>query len=96
MRIHDFGLWFNCDNGLWYSTIPEEGCFTIYYDGVLLGRKISKTDLYINEYNPRNPYVIKFRDDFFKGRKYGVYYNVGRLVLADFEIIPNPDYKGAV
>jgi hypothetical protein len=38
VKIHDFGLWFSCDyETRWSKTIPEDGTFDIYYDGICIG-----------------------------------------------------------
>ena len=105
MKLHDFGLWFHRwslghgDKNRWLTTIPEIilNNFHIYYDGVHLGQQYE--DFHLHIYNDV-PYTIKLAKDFpiyneFYGIRPFTIYSVGRhLMLDDFKIVKNPDYKG--
>jgi hypothetical protein len=92
MKIHDFGLWFQTfDSGTYSTTIPQKGNFKIIYDGSYIGFQTHthKFDLRIWD---DLPYIINLKNNF---KKDGPYYSINRLItLDDFEVIPNPDYKG--
>ncbi len=92
MRIHDFGLWFNHLYGDELSTtIPPKGPFRIYYDGFELGTQLEDFDLYLIDYEP---HLINLKLHFPLNRWSGDY-KIGHLLThEDFEIIPNPNYKG--
>jgi hypothetical protein len=74
--------------------MPQEAGFYIYYDGMFLGRQWSDFELYC--YSDQ-PLKIQLKKTFPKGWRWKTYfYQIGRtLILDDFEIIPNPDYRGA-
>ncbi len=97
MKIHDFGLWFRYWHNRkdhWSTTIYEKSSFQIYYDGEWLGdyRCNFDLDLYYDE-----PHIIKLRNKFLERSDYNGTYMIGRLLtLDDFEIIENPEYRGAV
>ncbi len=90
MKLYDFGLWFvDVISEEWSTTIPQTGCFSIRYDGNYLG--VQYSDFVLQDYNSRR-FTIKLKNKFARN---GHYYEVGRLLtLDDFEIVPNPDYKG--
>lgn len=93
MKIHDFGLWFQAytvrGEISWSATIPQTGYFYIYYDSAPLGCQYDDFDLEVYTFNR---FIIKLKNNFARN---GYYYNIGRrLTLDDFEIVPNPDYKG--
>ena len=96
MKITDFGLWFKGEDDegrfFWSSTIPQARVFYIFYDGILIVGACDHGYSLIPSYH--KPYKIKIIKDcpLFSG-----IYKIGRpLTLEDFEIIPNPDYKGDV
>jgi hypothetical protein len=95
VKIHDFGLWFGYlkHGGFhpeWSATIPQgEGYFGILYDGVELGYQYSDFNLMILDHQ-QLIMRLKYNFPLFAG-----FYRIGRpLTLDDFEIIPNPDYRG--
>lgn len=94
MKLTEFGLWFyfyadRKDRDMWSTTIHQQGSVFIFYDGVKLGFIRSNFDLII--YN-KTPHRIKLKKDFLKR---DLHYRIGRpLTMDDFEIIPNPDYRG--
>ncbi len=92
MKLTDFGLWFEYwsgNNYEWSTAIPQEGDFYIVYDGVRLGHQYTDFDLGV--FNDVQ-FIIKLKNNFTRS---GAYEKIGRqLTMDDFEIIPNPDYKG--
>jgi len=95
MKLEDFGLWFArwCGNSWeWSVTIPTYPHYFIYYDGRQLGRQWSDFDLTI--YGDLR-HIIRLKNKFPLREDYKQTYAFGRLLtLDDFEIIPNPDYRG--
>jgi hypothetical protein len=92
MKLHDFGLWFTPNMREWSTTIPQKRGFDIYYDGMLLGRQHYYYELTIDD---DKPHIIKLKNKFSNYNRWYCY--ISRpLTLDDFEIIPNPDYKGVV
>ncbi len=96
MKIIDFGLWFFSwmKNRGWLTTIPEKGGYEIYYDRKLLGVQWGDFDLEIYD---DKPHIINLKNKFPERVDYGYEntYSVNRqLALDDFEIIPNPEYRG--
>jgi hypothetical protein len=95
LKLTDFGLWFyfyadRADRDMWSTTIHQQGSAFIFYDGVDLGCQYLDFDLII--YN-KKPQRIKLKKDF--PRQHDLRYRIGRpLTMDDFEIIPNPDYRG--
>jgi hypothetical protein len=95
VKLTDFGLWFGYlidedDNLGWSTTIPREGYFEMFYDGVNLATQWGDFDL---EVYGDDPYMIKFKNNFTRSME--GFHRIGRrLTLDDFEIIPNPDYRG--
>jgi hypothetical protein len=94
VKIHDFGLWFcGWPSGKWSTHIPVDVIgFYIYYDRKWLGKQWNRCDLYINN---DKPHILVMKN---KSPKYQHNFCViGRLLtFADFEIVPNPNYKGDV
>ena len=89
------GLWFKlCSNEKWYDAIPLEPGVVIYYDGVELGIQFS-TALMIYQYTL---YIIKPKKGFCRRKKtrdhYFVPFDDRPLTFDDFDIVPNPDYRG--
>ena len=86
MKIYDFGLWFySWRYRKWFTTIPEEDGFYIYYDGVGLGLQ-SGSSMEIWE---TRPHIINLKKHVLQD---GFGYS-RRLTLDDFENIPNPSYR---
>ncbi len=89
------GLWFRlCSNEKWYDMIPLEHPVVIYYDGELLGQQLVDC-LMINQ---DKLYIIKPKKGFRRRKKTRDYYFVPfddrPLTFDDFDIVPNPDYRG--
>ena len=93
MKLHDFGLWFfDLFDGEWSTTVPRQGAFYIYYDGLNIGWQTISLYLYIGTNFPN---IVKLRGDQLKHYNGG--YKMDRpLRLEDLEIVQNPDYKGVV
>jgi hypothetical protein len=95
MKLTDFGLWFECWSGNsyeWSVTIPKNPDYEIYYDGYYLGKQWSDFDLLICD---NEPHIIRLKNKFLFKKSYRRIYSFDRpLTLDDFEIIPNPDYRG--
>lgn len=101
MKIHDFGLWFDCGGRPttkeWSACIPPMPNYSIWYDGLVLGAQGPDYSLVILD---EKRYIIYLRNEFYReegrfGQDYQVYH-IGRpLALEDFEIRENPDYRGA-
>ena len=94
MKMHDFGLWFysrvECEPYNWSSTIPQTAGFYIYYDGKFLGFQFHDFSLSIYK---GEPHIIKLKKPFIYD---GYFYDIGHiLTLDDFEIVENPNYRGA-
>jgi len=71
----------------WYSAC----FFEIFYDGVEVGYQCGDFNLCLY---PGDKFIMKLKNNFQVNKDC---YEVGRrLTLDDFEVIPNPDYKGAV
>jgi hypothetical protein len=85
VKLHDFGLWFKKTGGDWSTTIPEEDCFDILYDGHFLAWWSRDNELFIWEGEPH--IVIYYEPS-------DLTYRSTRLQLKDFEIVPNPNYRG--
>jgi hypothetical protein len=89
VKIYDFGLWFE-QGGRWYTTIPQDGWFFIYYDGNLIATQLLE---YALARDRRYPYIIKLNNNF-RRNNFG-HDIIGRpLSLDDFEIVENPEYPG--
>jgi hypothetical protein len=99
MKIYDFGLWFYQvsdyfmgDKGTWFTNIPDYDAFDIYYDGFFLGHQSAACQLYISKVVP---YKINLKNRFRRVEHTHSSFNIKRrLTLDDFDIIPNPEYKG--
>lgn len=96
MKLYDFGLWFVRHFGCplierWSTTIPKEICgFAIFYDGGCLGYYWDDFSIMLYD---REPHIIKMKPEFDQETPSDIF--IGRhLMIDDFEIIPNPDYKG--
>ena len=103
MKITDFGLWFLDDERPkdrpkeWFTAIPQAGGFAIYYDGNYLGYYHNDDSLLIYDDKPHSINLNKYSPlhGGYLGRSHYTIYTIGRrLTMDDFEIIPNPDYKG--
>jgi hypothetical protein len=94
MKITDFGLWFGFFiKDVWHNstTIPPTNRFSIYYDGECLGCKWSDLDLEIYDHNP---HIVKLKNCRYQRVGLFIYKLERNLYLEDFEIVPNPDYRG--
>jgi len=111
MKIHEFGLWFGVgvsnpwvltNPKEWITAIPKDRSFGVWYDGKCLGEQEFGVDFILRIYYVRRQHLIKLKGEFprCEGYPFPPYesrYNIGRpLTLEDFEVIPNPDYKGDV
>ncbi len=95
MKLTDFGLWFEYwsgNNYEWSFTIPKNHAYEIFYDGYYLGKQWIDFDLVIYD---DEPYIIMLKSKLSVRDNLRRTYAFGHLLtLDDFEIIPNPDYKG--
>jgi hypothetical protein len=107
MKIHEFGLWFGaeCFKPLgylppqeWFTAIPKDRDFSIWYDGECLGDQLFRLDFILRIYSVRRQHLIKLKGEFPRCEErlpYPSRYKIGRcLAIDDFEIVPNPDYRG--
>jgi len=91
MKLTDFGLWFLSPGNRWSITIPPRGVFSIWYDGYGLGVQDHDLSLEVYLYNP---YIVRLKYTFPVDRFCN--YRIDRqLTMEDFDIIPNPNYRGA-
>ncbi len=96
MKLHDFDLWFyQCDNGAWSTTIPENTSSLIYYDGQHLGDwNWAFAKLTVFEDQPHIIYLSKYfpglRPAHFNSTKY--YWLDTPLTLEHLIIQVNPNY----
>ncbi len=95
MKLHDFGLWFvfKAGSGVnWSSSIPSNPGFTIWYDGKGLGEQ--DYDFLLSIY-PHQPYRINLTEHYWKTNYCEeICWPTRILTFRDFEILPNPEYRG--
>jgi hypothetical protein len=91
MKLTDFGLWFQSPGNRWSITIPPRGIFSIWYDGHGLG--VQYTDLSLGVEHD-TPYIVRLKHTFPMDR-FGNYRIDRQITMEDFDIIPNPNYRGA-
>jgi len=98
MKLHDFGLWFQC------LQLEEEnskknvfffGC-RILYHGFCVGKQFADYSLSLSN---KTPFMLSLKDDYpmIQASQFNVayHYDIDRLITAeDFEIIENPNYRG--
>ncbi len=99
MKLTDFGLWFKrWFSNKWSISIPDTDGFNIYYDGKAIGWQRLSLDYECSVYDSCfDSHIIQLKNKFPELGKYQDQqsYDIGRqLTLNDFDIIPNPEYRG--
>ncbi len=104
MKITDFGFWFRklefvdpswpvpWKVGDWSVTFPDNDIFAVYYDGQELYVQRSCDTIRMVE-NYKNSHAIKIKTGFYQNSS-DLFYVGKILTLDDFEVIPNPHYRG--